>query len=248
MGLPLDNLRGQGYDGASTMSGETSGVQTRIREKQPKAIFTHCAGHSLNLVIQSSCSILGIRNTSSQVKNFTLWIKASAKREGLLKAIFISRTESSSRAPLLNVCVTRWVENIDGWQRFCSSHPFLVLLCEVILFGHTDFPLYNDGWSVEDKRNAQAHLNALTTFEFVYSIVVLQQSLMYLKEAAVALQGEKQDLVSGVALVQKSLQDIQTLRDEADDFAGRIFEHSHRIADRSNVDVSIPRISKRQQH
>ena len=36
--LSLDYLRGQGYDGASTMSGERSGVQKRILEKQPKSI------------------------------------------------------------------------------------------------------------------------------------------------------------------------------------------------------------------
>ena len=65
------------------MSGEKSGVQRRIREIQPKAFYTHCAGHSLNLVILSSCSVLGIKNAISQVKSITLWIKASAKREGL---------------------------------------------------------------------------------------------------------------------------------------------------------------------
>ena len=32
MGLSLNELRGQGYDGASTMSGEKSGVQKRIRD------------------------------------------------------------------------------------------------------------------------------------------------------------------------------------------------------------------------
>ena len=51
MGLSLNELRGQGYDGASTMSGEKTGVQARIRERQPKALYTHCAGHSLNLIM-----------------------------------------------------------------------------------------------------------------------------------------------------------------------------------------------------
>ena len=33
LGLSLSELRAQGYDGASTMSGHKSGVQARIREK-----------------------------------------------------------------------------------------------------------------------------------------------------------------------------------------------------------------------
>lgn len=45
-GLSLDDLRGQGYDGASTMAGEKSGVQRRILKKQRKVLYTHCSGHS----------------------------------------------------------------------------------------------------------------------------------------------------------------------------------------------------------
>ena len=55
LGLSLDGLRGQGYDGAK------SGVPARIRDKQPKVIYTHCAGHSFNLAVLSSCSIPSIK-------------------------------------------------------------------------------------------------------------------------------------------------------------------------------------------
>jgi hypothetical protein len=34
------------------MSGSTSGVQTRIRDSHPEAIFIHCMAHKLNLVIK----------------------------------------------------------------------------------------------------------------------------------------------------------------------------------------------------
>ena len=46
LGLSLHDVRGQGYDGAATMSGERSSVQWQIRDRQPKALYTHCAGHS----------------------------------------------------------------------------------------------------------------------------------------------------------------------------------------------------------
>ena len=48
--LSLNELRGQGYDGVSTMTGERTGVQRQIRDMQKKALFTHCAGHSLLLI------------------------------------------------------------------------------------------------------------------------------------------------------------------------------------------------------
>ena len=123
-GLSLDGLQGQGYDGASTMSGVKTGVQAKIHEKQPyKALYTHWA---FNLAILNSCSVPSIRNCIDQIKGFTLWIKCSTKREGLLKAIIGKRSQvGTNRASILNVCVTRWVENIDGWERFSQYHPSL---------------------------------------------------------------------------------------------------------------------------
>jgi len=50
-GLALEQCRRQGYDGASNMSGAYSGIQTRIREKQPKAAYIHCPAHNLNLLL-----------------------------------------------------------------------------------------------------------------------------------------------------------------------------------------------------
>jgi len=50
-GLHLDvhRMRGQCYDGASTMSGTKNGVAKLITDIQPNAIYAHCYGHALNL-------------------------------------------------------------------------------------------------------------------------------------------------------------------------------------------------------
>ena len=139
LGLSLSELRGQGYDGTSTMSGHKSGVEARIREKQPKAVYTHCASHSLNLVIVKSCSVPEIRNCIDSIKSTTIWVKYSPKREALLKAIAGECIYPASRQTLLNICITCWVENIDGWEHFSLAHPFLVNMFEVILYGSSDF-------------------------------------------------------------------------------------------------------------
>ena len=49
MNLSMSKLRGQCYDGASTMRGARSGVAKRILDEEPKAVYTHCYGHSINL-------------------------------------------------------------------------------------------------------------------------------------------------------------------------------------------------------
>ncbi|CAG2218220.1 unnamed protein product [Mytilus edulis] len=48
LNISLSQYRGQTYDGASAMSGPKSGVQKRIKDEQPKALYNHCHGHRLN--------------------------------------------------------------------------------------------------------------------------------------------------------------------------------------------------------
>ena len=44
---------------------------------------------------------------------------------------FRGKTEDLTTGKNLNVCITRWVENIDGWERFSLVHPFLIEMCEL---------------------------------------------------------------------------------------------------------------------
>ncbi|XP_068762515.1 zinc finger MYM-type protein 1-like [Montipora capricornis] len=85
-GSDSSKWRGQGYDGASTMSGHVSGVQARITSKLPKAkFFVHCRSHCLNLTIVASCSkVPEIRNFMDTFKSITFFFSASPKRKGIL--------------------------------------------------------------------------------------------------------------------------------------------------------------------
>ena len=53
-GLDISKYRGQGYDGASVMSGIYSSVQERIKEHSPNAVYVHCVCHRLNLVLHDA--------------------------------------------------------------------------------------------------------------------------------------------------------------------------------------------------
>ena len=48
-GIEISDIRGQCYDGASNVSGVHTGLQARIKELSPSALFTHCYAHVLNL-------------------------------------------------------------------------------------------------------------------------------------------------------------------------------------------------------
>ena len=72
--LDIKNCRGQGYDGASNMSSEAVGVQKQIKKLCEKAVYTHCCGHNLNVVITTTCKSHMIQNTLDIVKEVTMML------------------------------------------------------------------------------------------------------------------------------------------------------------------------------
>ncbi|GLU17296.1 hypothetical protein SLE2022_336730 [Rubroshorea leprosula] len=49
--LSIQNVRGQGYDGASNMRGEWNGLQALILQECPYAYYVHCLAHQLQLAL-----------------------------------------------------------------------------------------------------------------------------------------------------------------------------------------------------
>ena len=86
LGIPFEDMTGQGYDGAPNMSSQRVGVHTHIREKSPFETYIHCSGHCLNLVIAQSCALPVVRNVQEldKLKNCCMFFQKSGKRNGLL--------------------------------------------------------------------------------------------------------------------------------------------------------------------
>ncbi|XP_029346798.1 zinc finger MYM-type protein 1-like [Acyrthosiphon pisum] len=72
-GLDCQYLIGQGYDGASNMSGKCRGVQSYVQTQYPKAVYVHCAAHSLNLAVSTASDIQQIRNCLGVIEK--MWIQ-----------------------------------------------------------------------------------------------------------------------------------------------------------------------------
>jgi len=80
--LLIDNCRGQAYDGASNMSGHSSGVAARMLAKQPAALAVHCLAHCINLCLQEvSSSCRAVRDALNTVHDVTTLIKRHHQRE-----------------------------------------------------------------------------------------------------------------------------------------------------------------------
>ena len=72
-------LRGQAYDGAGAMAGQVKGTAARILSLYPKAVYTHCAAHRLNLCIVKCCNICEINNMTQIAAKIAHFFKYSPK-------------------------------------------------------------------------------------------------------------------------------------------------------------------------
>lgn len=86
--LSFSELHGQGYDGASAMSGAISGVAQRMKERSPNAHFVHCLAHCLNLAVaESGKSVPFLSGTLEFVQHVVTFIRISGKRSDILKDV-----------------------------------------------------------------------------------------------------------------------------------------------------------------
>ena len=115
--LPIQNLRGQTYDGVSNMMGKRSGIAQQVLKDQPKSRVTHCHGHSLSLAIKDANKLCSILNeVMGSVGKIIVLIKFSPKRERMLGTINENIEVSSENddvvlepeTTLAKLSITRW--------------------------------------------------------------------------------------------------------------------------------------------
>lgn len=87
MNLSVSKVRGQCYDGVATVAGAKSGVAVRLSTAEPRAIYTHCYGHSLNLACSDTirrCKLM--QDALDTTHEITKLIKKSA-REAIFRRL-----------------------------------------------------------------------------------------------------------------------------------------------------------------
>jgi len=130
--VPLTKLRGQCYDGCSTMAGSRNGVAARILAMEPKAVFTHCYGHALNLAVSDTIKkCVMLRDCLDTCYELIKLIKWSPKRDAMLKKL---KEESHNDAPSIRtMCPTRWTVRAESLKSIVANYTNLQDLWEEAL-------------------------------------------------------------------------------------------------------------------
>ena len=120
MNLSMNKCRGQCYDGASNMTGAKTGVSTQIKPEEPRTIFTHCYGHSLQLAVGDTIKrIKNLADMFDTTTEFSKLLKFCPKMDAMFDRI--KETISPETTSFRVLCPTRWTVRVTCLQSMIGN-------------------------------------------------------------------------------------------------------------------------------
>ncbi|XP_052625037.1 uncharacterized protein LOC111879880 [Lactuca sativa] len=191
LGLEIDDMRGQGYDNGANMKGKHQGVQKRFLDINPRAFYTPCGCHSLNL------TLCDMANKCVKGKNFFGFIQRiytifanSTKRWEILK-------DNVKAWSLKSLCQTRWESRVESVKAIKLQ---LVDVREALLqVGEkdNDVAIASEATSLAEKE--------LGDFEFLVSTVIWYEVLNHVNILSKKLQSKDMHLDKAITEIKKKL-------------------------------------------
>ena len=87
---------------------------------------------------------------------------------------------TNTEVGVFNVCVTRWFENLDGYNHFLLTYPFIIEALEVITHKlHLERYLNWSDWDNESWRRVASALAGISSFEFCVVFTTIVKSLFF---------------------------------------------------------------------
>ena len=234
LGLSLDCVRGQAYDGGGNMSGRISGAQSRIRALQPLAVYTHCASHRLNLALGRALTVPGVRNMLGIVSVASNFFNDSAARVQLLEEKVEELGEEQKKKRLKALCRTRWVEQHESLLTFEQ-----LLVPIVAALEHVE----REG-SSDSAQKASGHLAAITRFEFLICLEMAVLLFGVTLGLSICLQNPQQSLSDAIKKISRVQRAVEDAREEFP----AVMAKAVVLAEKLDVPVIAPRSSSRQVH
>ncbi|XP_058222599.1 uncharacterized protein LOC131332410 [Rhododendron vialii] len=172
--LSVQNIRGQGYDGASNMRGRWKGLQALFLNDCPFAYYVHCFAHRLQLaLVAASKEVISVKNFFSYVTLIVNIIDSSPKKNDQFRGIQAAEIAEKLAVDddeletgkgnnrirkLKRAGDTRWGSHFGSISSLMSLFSSTCLVLKEII---------NDKDSTSTQRaEADGAYDAITTFEF----------------------------------------------------------------------------------
>ncbi|XP_076921231.1 uncharacterized protein LOC143582593 [Bidens hawaiensis] len=217
--LSIGRVRGQGYDGASNMSGEFNGLKALILKENSSAYHVHCFAHQLQLVVVGlATKHYEIYRLYKELSNLVNVVGGSCKRIDLLRESqreslgLNSEVETGSgknqELSLARAGDTRWSSHEKTILRLLTLYPCVIDVLEYIeKLG--EFSNYQN-----ESRGLQEFIK---TFNFVFYLHLMKYILGVTNTLCQALQRKDQDMLNAVKLVKLTDEGLKRYRLEGFD-------------------------------
>ncbi|XP_073057195.1 uncharacterized protein [Primulina eburnea] len=143
----IENLRGQGYDGASNMRGEWNELQALFLKDSSHAYYIHCFAHRLQLALVAvSKEVHDVWRFFSTLISAINFVGSSAKRHFQLKSIrkdeindlielgeIDTGTGANQDCSLIRAGATRWSSHFNSVRRFIGLFGSVSILLQDLI-------------------------------------------------------------------------------------------------------------------
>ncbi|CAF3983994.1 unnamed protein product, partial [Rotaria sordida] len=232
-GLDLTYLRGQGYDGCSVMSGHIGGVQKLISDTAPRALYVHCASHSLDLAICDACDDKIIQLFFGTIKTIIKFISGSPKRQNLFKKAIEATTCDIKRQKLAKLVDHRWVEKATSVLSFKQLFTSVMTLLEYLM----------ENADAETGANARAYFKCIKDLDFIICLFVVSRIFAILKPYTEVLQSKNYDLAQCYDNIEEVAIYLAELKYDVTKFHELETELEH-FAGENDITLTLPRTNK----
>ena len=204
MNLTLSNCRGQCYDGASNMAGSRSGVSTQLSSEEPRAVYTHCYGHALNLAVgdvMKKNRLMGdTLNTTSEISKL---LKYSPRRDATFEKL---KAELAPNLPgFRTLCPTRWTVKGESMESVVNNYIVFQNLWEEVK------DITNDSEIRARIVGVQAQMEK---FEFLFGLVLGIRILKHTDNLSKTLQSPELTAADGQKLANLTCQTLEKIRND----------------------------------
>ncbi|XP_021856696.2 uncharacterized protein [Spinacia oleracea] len=218
--LSIQNLRGQGYDGASNMRGEWNGLQAFFIKDCPYAYYVHCLAHQLQLALVAAArEVFEVHEFFKDLIFIVNVVSSSSKRHDELQDRQVIELEHL--VEIEEVETGKGLNQIGNLKRpgdtRWSSH--FKSICSVVkMFNATRSVLekiaIDHQATCSQRGDATYALKKLLAFDFLFILHVMQELMGYTDALCRAFQHKSIDLLNAMDLVASTKSLIQKLRDD----------------------------------
>lgn len=218
--LNVQDIRGQGYDGASNMRGEWNGLKALILNDCPYAYYVHCMAHQLQLaLVAASREVHDVHNFFQNANFIINVVSASTKRNDELLAN--KAAEIAREIELGELDTGKGQNQIGTLQRpgdtRWSSH-FKSIQSLQKMFGATVEVLRsiaNDRAASKYSRgDAVGALKIIMSFDFVFILHLMEKIMKITDVLCQTLQKKSLDILNALDLVSTTKVLLGKLRED----------------------------------